>query len=46
MSMRSVEDGLREFRSLEISVSWKAQIVNVKRSMPVVQSTLTSRYAV
>lgn len=46
MSMRTVEDGLREFRNLEISVSWKSQFVNILRSVPVVQSTLTSRYAV
>ncbi len=46
ISMRSVEDGLREFRSLEISISWKSQFIRILRAVPVVQSTLTSRYAV
>lgn len=46
VSMRAVEAGFQQYGGLEISVGWKARFLKVLHTIPAVQSTLTTRYAV
>lgn len=46
ISMRAVEAGFLQYANLEASISWKSKFVGILHTIPAVQSTLTSRYAV
>lgn len=44
VTMRGVEEGLKYYDKLEISVAWKIQFYEVLQKVPTVQNTILNRY--